>query len=66
VRRGRELGVDVEEVRPLHDAESIAARYFSVGEVAALRALPPAERTATLPGPTRSTETRHTRTRGRI
>ena len=46
VTRGRELGVDLEEVRPLEDAEPIAARYFSVGEAAALRALPPAERLA--------------------
>jgi len=33
-----ELGVDVEQVRPLK--EDIAERFFSPGEVAALRALP--------------------------
>jgi 4'-phosphopantetheinyl transferase len=38
VSRARELGVDVEHVRPLK--EDIAERFFSRGEVAALRALP--------------------------
>jgi 4'-phosphopantetheinyl transferase len=46
VTRGRELGVDLEEVRPLEDAEAIAARYFSAGEAAALGALPHADRLA--------------------
>lgn len=38
--RGRELGVDVEEVRPMEDGLQIAERFFSQAEVAAFRALP--------------------------
>lgn len=38
--RGRELGVDVEEVRPMEDGLDIAERFFSQAEVAAFRALP--------------------------
>lgn len=38
--RGRELGVDVEEVRPMEDGLEIAERFFSPAEVAAFRALP--------------------------
>lgn len=39
----RELGVDVEAVRPLPDAAAIAERYFSCAERAALRRLAPGE-----------------------
>ena len=35
VARGRELGVDLERVRPLPAAEAIARRFFSAGERAA-------------------------------
>lgn len=42
--RGREVGVDIESVRPMPDADRIAARFFSPRESAALRALPPEER----------------------
>lgn len=38
--RERELGVDVEEVRPMEDGLDIAERFFSQAEVAAFRALP--------------------------
>lgn len=38
--RGRELGVDVEEVRRMEDGLDIAERFFSEAEVAAFRALP--------------------------
>jgi 4'-phosphopantetheinyl transferase len=37
---GRELGIDVEQLRPLPDAEGIAERFFSRTEREALRALP--------------------------
>lgn len=40
VARGREVGVDVEEVRELEDAWSIAARFFSPGESEKLRGVP--------------------------
>jgi 4'-phosphopantetheinyl transferase len=43
--RAREIGVDVEQVRDLPDAERIAARFFSPREQAALRAIPRIERT---------------------
>ena len=36
---GCELGVDVEELRELDDLESIAARFFSIGEVSELLSL---------------------------
>lgn len=39
-----EVGVDIEEERPLQDLEPIAARFFSARESAALLALPEAER----------------------
>lgn len=42
--RGCEVGVDIESVHPMQDADRIAARFFSPREVAALRALPPEER----------------------
>jgi 4'-phosphopantetheinyl transferase len=41
---GCELGVDVEEVRELDDAESIAARFFSTAEVSELLSLKPEDR----------------------
>ncbi|MEP7356799.1 MAG: 4'-phosphopantetheinyl transferase superfamily protein [Anaerolineales bacterium] len=44
--RGRAVGVDVEQVRAMPDAEAIAARFFSTAEQAALAALPPAGRNA--------------------
>ena len=42
--RERQLGVDLELERPVPEAESIAERYFSPREGAALGRLPPAER----------------------
>jgi 4'-phosphopantetheinyl transferase len=39
--REREIGIDVEYVRLMLDAEQIAARFFSSRESAQLRALPP-------------------------
>jgi 4'-phosphopantetheinyl transferase len=38
---GRHVGVDVEQIRPVDDAEQIAARFFSSAECAALAMLPP-------------------------
>ncbi len=40
----REIGVDLERMRPLDDAEAIAERFFSPEERQALRNLPPEER----------------------
>jgi 4'-phosphopantetheinyl transferase len=40
--RARDLGVDVEYIRPGLAEDSIAERFFAAGEVAALRALPQA------------------------
>lgn len=40
VARGREVGVDVEVVRPLADAARVARRFFSEAEVAAYTAVP--------------------------
>ncbi len=42
--RGREVGVDVEQERPLPEWEDIAGRYFSAWEVAELRRLRADER----------------------
>jgi 4'-phosphopantetheinyl transferase len=42
VARGREVGVDVEQLRPMPRAERIAERFFSVPERRALAALPAA------------------------
>ncbi len=42
--RGCELGVDVEETRPVPDIENIAARFFARAEIADLMSLPEAER----------------------
>ena len=41
VTRAREVGVDVERIQPQLAEEQIAERFFSPGEVAELRALPP-------------------------
>jgi 4'-phosphopantetheinyl transferase len=45
VARGRDVGVDVEHVRPDPSVLDIAERFFAPAEVAALRALPPERRT---------------------
>jgi 4'-phosphopantetheinyl transferase len=42
---GREIGVDLEAVRPLRDADDIAARFFSRHENETYRALAPRDRT---------------------
>jgi 4'-phosphopantetheinyl transferase len=42
--RGRQIGVDVERLRPDFDYQSIVGRYFSENEQAALNALPPVQR----------------------
>jgi 4'-phosphopantetheinyl transferase len=42
----RRVGVDVERVREVADAEGLVGRYFSASEAAAFRSLPPPERTA--------------------
>jgi 4'-phosphopantetheinyl transferase len=41
ITRGREVGVDVERIRPKVVQEKIAERFFSPREVTVLRALPP-------------------------
>jgi 4'-phosphopantetheinyl transferase len=43
--QGREVGIDVETIRPDFAADNIAQRFFAPAEVAALRALPEAART---------------------
>jgi 4'-phosphopantetheinyl transferase len=43
---GREVGVDVEQTRPVPEAETIARRYFSAREAAELARLPGSEREA--------------------
>jgi len=40
------VGVDVEALRPMSDADQIAERFFSPAERRALRAIPPSDRTA--------------------
>jgi 4'-phosphopantetheinyl transferase len=42
--RGREVGVDVEAVLPMRDADTIARHFFSRGELQAYRALEPRDR----------------------
>lgn len=42
--REREIGVDVERVHPLEDAEQIAARFFAKKEVAAFRNVPESQK----------------------
>ncbi len=44
VARGREVGIDVERIRPEAATDAIARRFFSPREVEALAALPPKER----------------------
>jgi 4'-phosphopantetheinyl transferase len=41
---GREIGVDLELLRPLKEAETIAKQFFSASEYAKLCALPPDEK----------------------
>ena len=45
IGRDVEMGVDVEAVRAMDDADDIASRFFSPREAAQLRSLPAAERT---------------------
>jgi 4'-phosphopantetheinyl transferase len=40
ITRGREIGVDLERIRPFPDLIGLAERFFSPKEVAALRTLP--------------------------
>jgi 4'-phosphopantetheinyl transferase len=42
ISHGVEVGIDVEAIRPMADANQLAARFFSPRETAELRALPPA------------------------
>ena len=42
--RQREVGVDIEQVRPLDDGEQIAQRFFSKNEVAVFTAVPAAQK----------------------
>ena len=44
IGRDVEMGVDVESVRAMHDADDIASRFFSAREAAQLRSLPDAVR----------------------
>jgi 4'-phosphopantetheinyl transferase len=44
VARGREIGVDIEQIRPMPDLEPIAARCFSRSEVKALLGFPASQR----------------------
>lgn len=44
---GRDLGVDLEEIRPQDDLLALANRFFAPPEQAAVAAAPPAERPAT-------------------
>jgi 4'-phosphopantetheinyl transferase len=41
---GAEIGIDLEEIRPISDAEGIAARFFSSGEYARFQAVPEEKR----------------------
>jgi 4'-phosphopantetheinyl transferase len=45
VSRAREVGIDVETIRPEFATEGIAERFFAAGERATLRDLPPESRT---------------------
>lgn len=42
--RGREVGVDVEAVVPMRDADAVARHFFPRSELRAYRALPPQDR----------------------
>ena len=44
IARGREVGIDLEKIRTDRDHDRLAQRFFSSGESAALKALPPEER----------------------
>lgn len=46
VSLGREVGIDVEDIRPETADAAVARRFFAEAEAAALEALPQAERTA--------------------
>ncbi len=46
LRRGGEIGVDIERLRPIAEAEAIARRYFTPREHTTLQGLPPADRAA--------------------
>lgn len=46
VTRDRDIGIDVEFIRPITEAEQIAKRYFSVRENASFQALPNSEKQA--------------------
>jgi len=41
---GREIGVDLEYIRPMPDMEQVAARFFSARENAVLRAIPDSQK----------------------
>jgi 4'-phosphopantetheinyl transferase len=40
VTRGRQVGIDIERIRPLPEAQALVERYFSSAEQSAFRALP--------------------------
>lgn len=44
ITRGREIGVDLEYIRPVSEMDEIAGRFFSAQENAALQALAPSQR----------------------
>jgi 4'-phosphopantetheinyl transferase len=44
IARHREIGIELEHIRPLAEAEQIAARFFSARENAVFRALHPSQR----------------------
>ena len=46
ITRGREIGVDLEQIRPISEFEQIAERCFSVREIAVFRTLPPSQKLA--------------------
>jgi len=46
VAREREIGVDIEHIRPITEVEQLAARFFSVREHAMFCALPPSQKLA--------------------
>jgi 4'-phosphopantetheinyl transferase len=46
VTRGCDVGVDLEQLRPIEHWHEIAARYFHVAEAAAIAAVDPSEQTA--------------------
>ena len=41
ITRGRDIGVDLEQIHPIDEIEQLAERFFSAQEIATLRALPP-------------------------